>query len=332
MKKQIITLVFSIVVATMAQAQIDVLTNGNVGIGVTNPTYKLQVAGSTALNSTVWANWTNVTLDWSLTGGYPVFYGSPNMLFIGSPAYWCNHVYATSIDYGTLYKNSDERLKENINGLSNVLNKIDKMNSYTYNYNDISLKGFNAKDKAKAKNKQFGFIAQELKNIFPELVITDDSTGYLKVDYVSMIPILVQAMKEQNKIINNLTTQVADVQNCCKGTSKTKSYVESNNETTNPQSPTPNTSSLTVTSNLYQNAPNPFKESTARKLEIPETVGNAMVCIYDLTGHQLKCLSVSGRGTTSVQIFGNELTAGLYHYALIAGGALIDTKTMVLTE
>jgi len=83
---------------------------------------------------------------------------------------------------------------------------------------------------------------------------------------------------------------------------------------------------------LYQNAPNLFKESTTIKLEIPESVGNAMVCIYDLTGRQLKCLGVSGRGTTSIQIFGNELTAGLYHYALIADGNLIDTKTMILTN
>jgi hypothetical protein len=80
------------------------------------------------------------------------------------------------------------------------------------------------------------------------------------------------------------------------------------------------------------NAPNLFKESTTIKLEIPETVGNAMVCIYDLNGRQLKCLTVSGRGNTSVQIFGNELTADLYHYALIADGSLVDTKTMVLTN
>ena len=92
------------------------------------------------------------------------------------------------------------------------------------------------------------------------------------------------------------------------------------------------TTKATQAIKLYQNAPNPFKAKTTIKLEIPETVGSAMVCIYDLTGRQLKCLGVSGRGTTSVQIFGNELTAGLYHYALIADGNLIDTKTMILTN
>ena len=164
------------------------------------------------------------------------------------------------------------------------------------------------------------------------MVITDDSTGYLKVDYVSMIPIIVEAMKEQSSVIDSLKNMITDIQSCCKGNSKLKSNVESETETTNISILTPNTSYLTSTIRLYQNAPNLFKESTTIKLEIPESVGNAMVCIYDLTGRQLKCLGVSGRGTTSIQIFGNELTAGLYHYALIAYGTLIDTKTMVLTN
>ena len=92
------------------------------------------------------------------------------------------------------------------------------------------------------------------------------------------------------------------------------------------------TTKATQAIKLYQNAPNPFKAKTTIKLEIPETVGSAMVCIYDLTGRQLKCLPVGDRGTTQVEIYGNELTSGLYHYGLIADGVLIDTKTMVLTN
>ena len=314
---------------------------GNVGIGVDPSTTvgeKLVVGGNTRFGGKmVWNSWTNVTLDWSMPGGYPVLYGDNNNFYIGKPTNVVNHIWAASIDAATItytnacYKVSDKRFKKNIKGLSNMLSKLDKINSYSYDYNETFSKVYPNEAKKISKNNQIGFIAQELQNVFPELVVSD-SSGYLKIDYISMIPIMLEAMKEQNKTINDLTKQVADVQSCCKGTSKTKSYVESTNETTNPQTLTPNTSSLNTTTKLYQNAPNPFKESTTIKLEIPETVGNAMVCIYDLTGHQLKCLSVSGRGTTSVQIFGNELTAGLYHYALIADGTLVDTKTMVLTE
>jgi len=48
------------------------------------------------------------------------------------------------------------------------------------------------------------------------------------------------------------------------------------------------------------NIPNTFKKSTTIKLEIPETVGNVMVCISDLKGRQFKCLAVNRRGASFV--------------------------------
>ena len=190
-----------------------------------------------------------------------------------------------------------------------------------------------------------------MQKVYPELVqVAQD--GLLAVNYIEFIPILIESIKEQqnqldakdsilqdfsNSIytlrnqIADLSKQVIQINNCCTKNSgssgtKLKSHDEENLET--------NATINTVESNikLYQNAPNPFKDLTTIKLEIPQTVVNARVCIYDLSGHQLKCLYVTGRGTTSVQIKGNELTAGLYHYTLIADGNLIDTKTMVLTE
>jgi len=332
---------------------------GNVGIGASpTSTDKLYVNGHSVLQggTLITAGYApyNIALEWYAPGNYPVIYGgSNNVLFIGKSTNWCNHVWSTTIDvsdftYTNIYHNSDKRLKSNIKGLANTLPLIKKMKSYSYNFNQEFVKTHNKADTAILNKQQFGFIAQELKDILPELVVTDDSTGYLKVDYVSMIPIIVEAIKEQSKTIDSLknnassidslkaqittlTNLVADVQNCCnsKGTSKTKAYVESETETSIA---TTQSNTQTSAAKLYQNAPNPFKESTTIKLEISETVGSAMVCIYDLTGRQLKCISATGRGTTSVQIFANELSAGLYHYALITDGSLIDTKTMVLTE
>jgi len=322
---------------------------GNVGIGASpTSTDKLYVNWHSVLQggTLITAGYApyNIALEWYAPDNYPVIYGgSNNVLFIGKSTNWCNHVWSTTIDvsdftYTNIYHNSDKRLKSNIKGLANTLPLIKKMKSYSYNFNQEFVKTHNKADTAILNKQQFGFIAQELKDIFPELVVTDDSTGYLKVDYVSMIPIIVEAMKEQSSSIDSLKAQittltnlVADVQNCCnsKGSSKTKAYVESETETSIA---TTQSNTQTSAAKLYQNAPNPFKESTTIKLEIPETVGSAMVCIYDLTGRQLKCISATGRGTTSVQIFANELSAGLYHYALITDGSLIDTKTMVLTN
>ena len=51
--------------------------------------------------------------------------------------------------------------------------------------------------------KQIGFIAQDLEKIYPELVSTDKE-GYKSVDYSRLTPVLVEAVKEQQKIIDEL--------------------------------------------------------------------------------------------------------------------------------
>jgi hypothetical protein len=342
MKKIIFTIAISIIAISSINAQLTVLNNGYIGVAQPNPTYNFQVGGTTGLGSTTWLGWTSAHMDFSTSGGYPTLYADNGTFYIGKPTnqvnhLWCGTIDAINITYtGACGKYSDKRFKKNITQLPSVTQKLKKITSYTYSYNDLFLSRYSQTQQKDIKTSQIGFIAQEMQTIFPELVSADSTNGYLKIDYISMVPILTQAIQEQNQTIDSLqnqitafAAQVASIQNCCKsnnGGGKTKTDLVNEVESTN------NTTTITPTTKLYQNAPNPFKESTTIKLEVPETIGNAMVCIYDLNGRQLKCLMVSGRGTTSVQIFGNELTAGLYHYALIADGALIDTKTMVLTN
>ena len=67
-------------------------------------------------------------------------------------------------------------------------------------------------------------------------------------------------------------------------------------------------------------------------MTIPENVGFATVMIYNLEGKQMKNVQVRDRGQVSVKISGSELSAGMYLYALIADGKVVDTKRMILTE
>jgi len=199
-------------------------------------------------------------------------------------------------------------------------------------------------DSIATSHKHFGFIAQDIQKVFPELVYADKQ-GYLSVDYISLIPILVGAFQEQTQIVDAQSTEIANQQNdistlkqelselqtnlnsCCNTKAKLKSDIVSNYG--NDESVvTPENSVLA----LYQNAPNPFKNNTSITMVIPQTVNKAMLNVYDLTGKQLKSYTIDSRGHTSLTINGNELSAGMYHYALIADGALVDTKTMILTE
>ncbi|MEM6642388.1 MAG: tail fiber domain-containing protein, partial [Bacteroidota bacterium] len=92
---------------------------------------------------------------------------------------------------------SDRRLKENIKLLQNTLDKLNKLNGYSYNY--IS---------DKEKNSQMGVIAQELEKVYPQLVQIDKS-GFKRVRYEGLIPVLLEAVKEQQDLILSLEEKVA---------------------------------------------------------------------------------------------------------------------------
>lgn len=51
-----------------------------------------------------------------------------------------------------------------------------------------------------------------------------------------------------------------------------------------------------------------------------------------MNGVQLKSYPITERGKGNVIIQGSELIAGMYLYALIADGEVIDTKRMILTK
>jgi len=86
---------------------------------------------------------------------------------------------------------SDRRYKKNITPVTSALEKLSKLNPVNYDWriDEFPHKGFEDK-------KQWGFIAQELEKVMPELV-KEDNNGYLKLNYTGVIPLLTKAMQEQ---------------------------------------------------------------------------------------------------------------------------------------
>jgi hypothetical protein len=103
---------------------------------------------------------------------------------------------------GVLAQSSDIRFKSKIIHLSSSLSKVLKLNGVNYFY-----KASEFPDKNFSKSLQIGFIAQEVKEVVPEIV-TEDKDGYLSVDYSKVTPLLVEAMKEQNTVIENQKTEI----------------------------------------------------------------------------------------------------------------------------
>lgn len=109
-----------------------------------------------------------------------------------------------NIRANTTVYSSDERFKKDIKNLDGSIEKLKMLDGYSYLFT-------NSEDAVKNNlsdyNRSFGFIAQDFQIVFPELTYTDNE-GYLSIDYVSLIPVLVEATKQQQDIIDDLITKV----------------------------------------------------------------------------------------------------------------------------
>jgi hypothetical protein len=162
---------------------------------------------------------------------------------------------------------------------------------------------------------EFGFLAQELKEVFPELV-TVDAKGNHFVNYIGLIPLIVEALKEQKQEIEELKKE------CGRPVQRIE----------HEQTAAGLSVGETGNAALFQNNPNPFSQSTQIKYYLPQNTGTAYLCIYDLQGKQLKQLAIAEHGEGAKIISASEFSAGIYLYALIADGKEIDVKRMILTE
>lgn len=98
---------------------------------------------------------------------------------------------------GTLFQNSDFNLKEKVRPIENALNSLRSITGYCYQW----------KDKYRGSNVQIGLIAQEVQEFFPELIRKDQS-GLLSVNYTGLIPVTIQAIKEQQTKIESLEQRI----------------------------------------------------------------------------------------------------------------------------
>lgn len=97
---------------------------------------------------------------------------------------------------GDLFLTSDRRIKREIKKVDNALEKISKLNGYTF-YKE----GF--------KNKTAGIIAQEVKEVFPELV--NEKNNILEVNYNGLHSLIIESIKELKLKIDNLKKEIEDL-------------------------------------------------------------------------------------------------------------------------
>jgi hypothetical protein len=97
------------------------------------------------------------------------------------------------------FASSDKRLKDNIQPISNPLEKINQIGGYSFEWNTEKQNIY--------KGKDYGVIAQEIEEILPELVDTRDN-GYKAVKYDKLVSLLIEGIKDLSKEIENLKSQI----------------------------------------------------------------------------------------------------------------------------
>ena len=227
----------------------------------------------------------------------------------------------------TVTTTSDARLKTGVADVrSDILHQFSQLRPIQFKWQQTQIASADEADTAKHNyfsndidfNKlHYGLLAQEVKNVFPSLV-HEDAEGYLSVNYIELIPLLIQAINTQQQQIADLQAQIANSEDenvrqlRIASKQSEKSFIEQ--------------------AVLYQNNPNPFTQDTRIDFLLPHNTENATLYIYNMSGSQVAEHPISSFGEGHVIVSANALDAGMYLYSLIADGQVIGTKRMILTK
>jgi len=155
------------------------------------PSYGLMFAGTATFGThgSVTSDWaTYFTMNDDSSRGWIFKRGTTNVASISGGGF------ANFNGDVTAYYSSDRRLKDNITPIGNALDKVKKIGGYTFDWND--------KQQAHTGH-DVGIIAQEIEAVLPEVVTTRD-TGFKAVKYEKIVPLLIEAIKEQQTQIEEL--------------------------------------------------------------------------------------------------------------------------------
>lgn len=310
---------------------------GNTGIGAFSHSSNTNGSYNTALGYNSGPNAGGLTNSTAIGNGTVV--NASNKIRFGNSS-------VTVIEGTVAFTNvSDGRFKTNISE-SDVkgLDFIKKLRPVVYNLDTKKLDAFLKKDlpesarrndqeidfTASTAIRQSGFIAQEVEIAAKEvgynfngIHIPENGSDNYGLAYAQFVVPLVKAVQElstqneeQKKVNDALKKELDELKTLVKN-------ISSGNVINGVES---------SESKLYQNAPNPFNESTIIKYAISPLTKKATLRIVGVNGTSLKEFDLTGNSNGAVEINAGELAAGNYVYSLIIDNKVIDSKKMTLTK
>jgi hypothetical protein len=196
MKKLVSVIVFLTVTVALS-AQINVASNGYVGIKTTTPSTEFNVNGAVridALSTPAWGSAIRSYVNNQYACAYHLY----------------NNVYSQDVFYVIgegrvvcrlgLYQTSDISAKEDIKNIDSPLSLINSLHGVKFKYKEPNRKTTNA-------DERIGLIAQDVEKVVPQAVTTLED-GSKAVSYTDLIGVMIEAMKEQQAQIEALKKQV----------------------------------------------------------------------------------------------------------------------------
>ena len=309
---------------------------GNLGIGIApqrklhlaNGDIRVQEAVSTARYLEFMG--TGPRIDWRFgyVGNFLDVYSSPDdFASVHLRAYFEHtvspgfvfHVLGRSV--GNEWVVSDRRLKKDVEDVKEAAAIIRKLQPRTYHYRSTEFQTLGL-----AEEKQFGFVAQELEEVLPELVATtrlrtgiDNNGSYTTeefkvVNYKELIPVVVRAMQEQEERLNKQEEELKELREIVKQLQRAQPGVRAQSDD----------------DLLEQNFPNPANTTTRIGYSLPAGSRNAQLLIVDSGGRTLQTISLNGNGFVNVDT--RSLEKGQYYYTLVVQGQTISSKKMTVVK
>jgi len=175
-----------------------------------------------------------------------------------------------------------------------------------------------------SRGKQFGFIAQELEQVFPELIkdiekpVFDENNKvieyfeYKSVNYLGLIAILTASIQELSQEVERLKeTNNAYVVYSDQLDAEELKKLEA------------------LAYKLEQNYPNPFQGKSVIEYSLPDFEKDASILVFDMTGKLLKEFKLREK-SGQIEINSKDFEPGIYLYSLVSNNNEIITKKMIV--
>ena len=339
--KKTILFVAAICCAVGANAQIRVINNGYVGFG-RYPSHKFHVNLTGEKARFEFSSWQSVYFDNSGSCNSPCIYpGYDWYLQLGKENNKVGTIYANTIHVWDFHNYSDSKAKCDFQRINKEQDKFKKLKSYKYHFTKEHLNTIPESERKKFETGRFGFKAQDIIDIYPELVYKENDEGLYSVNYIGFIPILVEMVQELQSTVDAQSRKIKELE---------KEISTNNNTFNNPRNVrkkmlAPSTTEdeeetdniieeddVAINAFLFQNTPNPFSTQTEIKYYLPENAENAILYVFSLNGDMLLSKPITQTGNGSIIVSGSELKPGMYIYTLAVNGVEADSKRMILTD